>query len=288
MTRHMKITHVCCTAFLVIFLLSGCSTFTPTELTYSSLELNNKRTPLNYAVYTPPNWQASERLPLMVFLHGGGGSHHSFERYGGHTELDALINQGKIKRAIIVLPDGNNGFWENWADGSRHYRDWVIQHIVPTIARDYQTLPCPEHCHIAGISMGGFGALRMANFHPDLFSSVSAISAPIFTKPHERPSLLLRLLIPFKRIFGDLKTAKVRGDNPYYSWVDKQLNKKMRLQLVWGDDDHSGIIDANQNFQQRLNDNNIKHDSLVYAGGHKWKYWVPIIEDVMVFSLGSP
>lgn len=273
---------------LIVALLSGCSTFKPTELDYRSLELSNKAKPMRYAVYTPPNWQPSERLPLVIFLHGGGGSHESFERYGGHRVLDRLIQEGKSKRAIIVLPNGNNGFWENWADGSRHYRDWVINHIMPTVQRDYQTLNCPEHCHIAGISMGGFGSLRMAHYHPDLFSSVSAISAPIFTKPDERPSLLLRLLIPFKRIFGDLEDTKIRTENPYYSWVDQRLDKKMRLQLVWGNADHKGIIEANQNFQRRLNENQIEHDSLVYSGGHKWKYWVTIIEDVMTFTLGKP
>lgn len=267
-------------------ILAGCSTFKPTALTYSELEIESKATPMDYAVYTPPGWQASERLPLMVFLHGGGGSHQSFERYGGHLELDRLVNEGKVARAIIVFPDGGNGFWENWADGSRHYRDWVLDHIMPTVQQDYQTLGCPTHCHIAGISMGGFGALRIANFRPNTFSSVSAISAPIFTKREERPSWLLRLLIPFKRIFGDVASAKIKDTNPYYTWADKRLDQKMRLQLVWGDQDHKGIIEANENFKRRLGDNNIEVQSLVYAGGHKWKYWVPLLDQVLLFSLG--
>lgn len=273
--------------FAMLF-LSACSSFKPTALNYAQLELDNKKKPLQYAVYTPPGWQISERLPLMVFLHGGGGSHQSFERYGGHLELDRLISEGKIARAIIVLPNGDNGFWENWADGTRHYRDWVLNEVVPAVQKDFQTLACPTHCHLAGISMGGFGALRMAHFQPDMFSSVSAISAPIFTKKEERPSLLIRLLIPFKRIFGDVASAKIKDSNPYYSWVDRRLDKKMRLQLIWGDKDHKGIIDANQNFSRKLDSNKIAYQSLVYKGGHKWRYWVPILDQVMLFSLGEP
>lgn len=211
----------------------------------------------------------------------------SFERFGGHLELNKLINNNEIGRAIIVLPNGGNGFWENWADGSRHYRDWVIRNVLPSVKREYNTLDCPIHCHIAGISMGGFGALRIAQFHPNIFSSVSAISAPIFTKKEERPSLLLRLLIPFKRIFGNVASAKVRQTNPYYSWVDKRLDKKMRLQLVWGNRDHKGIVEANQNFHNRLKTNQVPHQVLTYEGGHKWKYWVSILDDVMRFSLNS-
>ncbi len=269
-------------------LLSACSTFKPSALKYAELELNDKKRPLNYAVYTPPDWQAGERLPLMMFLHGGGGSHESFERYGGHLELDRLINSGKIARAIVVLPDGDNGFWENWADGTRSYRDWVLNELMPKIQNDYQTLECPTYCHIAGISMGGFGALRIAHFQPNTFSSVSAISAPIFTKKEERPSWLIRLFIPFKRIFGDVASARVRDNNPYYSWVDNRLDKKMRLQLVWGDKDHKGIVEGNQNFKIRLDQNQIPYQASVYEGGHKWKYWVSILDQVMLFSLGDP
>ncbi len=267
--------------------LCGCSTFEPTALNYAELEVPNKREPLEYAVYTPPGWQASERLPLIVFLHGGGGSHQSFERFGGHTELDKRISAKEVNRAIIVFPNGDNGFWENWADGSRHYRDWVLDYMMPKVQHDFKTLKCPEHCHIAGISMGGFGALRITNFEPDRFSSVSAISAPIFTKAEERPSLLLRLLIPFKRIFGDVASSDVLNTNPYYTWVDKRLDKKMRLQLIWGDEDRPGIIEANENFSNKLNDNQIAFQSQVYQGGHKWKYWVPILGDVINFNLAD-
>lgn len=273
---------------LTLLGLSACSSFEPSALNYDSITLENKRSPLEYGVYTPPDWQPEEQLPLVMFLHGGGGSHYSFERYGGHLELDRLMPAGALNRAVVVFPNGDNGFWENWADGTRHYRDWVIDSVLPSVQQQYNTLDCPKNCHIVGISMGGFGALRMAHFHPDTFESVSAISAPIFTKPEERPSLLLRLLIPFKRIFGDVASAKIRDTNPYYSWSDKQLDQKMRLQLVWGDHDHKGIREANENFQRRLSDHHVAHETLVYQGGHKWKFWVPIIENVIKFSLAVP
>ncbi len=270
---------------LSLLTLSACTTFKPQALNYSELTLDNKRKPLEYAVYTPPGWQRGERLPLIMFLHGGGGSHQSFEKYGAHLELDRLIEQGDIQRAIVVLPNGGNGFWENWADGTRHYRDWVIKGVLPAVQQEYQTLSCPEYCHIAGISMGGFGALRMANFHPDQFSSVTAMSAPIFTKREERPSFLLRLLIPFKRIFGNVASEEIRSTNPYYSWVDKRLDRKMRLQLIWGTNERQGIIDGNENFTKRLTEYGIEHEAIIYEGGHKWRYWVPQLEKVMRFTM---
>ena len=275
----------------VLFLLSACSNFQPKALDYASVQPESKRSPMKYAVYTPPDWTPDERLPLILFLHGGGGSHLSFERYGAHEYLDEEIRAGRVARAVIVTPDGDNGFWENWADNSRHYRDWVLADVVPAVQQRYNTGACPEYCHLAGISMGGFGALRMAYFAHPQFSSVSAISAPIYNREQvgeQNSSLLIRLLFPFERIFGDIESPALRKSAPYNAWVDDPRMRDIRLQLIWGDRDHERIIDANQAFQARLQEAGIEHDSFVYTGRHKWKYWVPNLARVMNFLLPAP
>jgi len=276
--------------FLLIT-LSACTTFTPEDLNYSEVLPKNKKSPIGYGVYTPPNWKADERLPLIVFLHGGGGSQFSFERYGTPEYLDNEISEGRLPRFILVTPNGDNGFWENWADGSKHYRDWVLEYIVPKVQEQYQTLACPEHCHLAGISMGGFGVLRFAYFARDQFSSVSAISAPIFNKEQadkRKQSLLIRLLFPFKRIFGDTYTEEFIRSNPYNAWVENEEQRKVRLQIIWGDSDYRGIVDSNQKFHQHLLNKNVAHDHFIYQGGHKWKYWVPNLGRVFSFLLEKP
>lgn len=243
---------------------------------------------MEYAVYTPPNWQPGERLPLVVFLHGINGSHENFEQYGAHTYLDEKIFAGKIKRAIIVLPNGGNGLWENWHDGTHHYRDWVLQHLVPRVQQDYQTLGCPQHCHLGGISVGGFGALRFAYFAKSQFSSVSAISAPIFSDQKasgEKASRLVRLFIPFERIFGSGPDDTYRASNPYNAWVDDPQQRKMRLQLMWGDNDKGKIAELNQSFHAHLLENNVEHDYFIYSGRHKWKYWIKNFDRMFNFLL---
>jgi len=274
--------------FLVVItiFLSACSNFKPESLDYGTVALVNKKKPMAYGVYTPPNWQPTEQLPLIVFLHGGGGSHLSFERYKADEFLDLEISAGRIARAVIVLPDGDNGFWENWADGSRHYRDWVLNDIVPKVQQDYRTLKCPEHCHLAGISMGGFGALRFAYFAKSDFSSVSAISAPIFNRQEaekQKISFLIKLIFPFERIFGETYTEEFKRSNPYNVWVNDPEQQKVRLQIVWGNNDSQRIIDTNEAFSKRLLKNNIDHDYYVFDGGHKWKYWVPNLGRVINF-----
>lgn len=278
-------------SLILLLCLSACATFKPEDLQYSDVQPSNKKTPVEYGVYTPPNWQQGERLPLIVFLHGGGGSQYSFERYGTPEYLDKEISQGRLPRFILVSPNGDNGFWENWADGSKHYRDWVLNDIVPKVQQDYQTLECPEHCHLAGISMGGFGVLRFAYFARADFSAVSAISAPIFNKEQadkRKQSLLVRLLFPFKRIFGETITEDFIRSNPYNAWVESAEQRNVRLQIMWGDEDNKGIIESNEKFHKHLLEQGVEHDFYIYQGGHKWKYWVPNFDHVVRFLLNTP
>lgn len=272
---------------LSLIALGGCSTFKPEALNYQKLELSNKESPLDYAVYTPPNWQQGEQLPIVLFLHGGGGSHLSFEQYMADEFLDKEINAGRIPRFILVSPNGNNGFWMNWADGSYHYQDWVLNDVFPKVASDYGALECPKHCYLAGISMGGFGVLRFAHLARDTFSAVSSISAPIFSRDQakqQKTSWLIRLLFPFDRIFS-LENSQMAETDPYQVWSKASASIAPRLQLIYGDKDRESIINGNRQLHEHLMRNKIEHDYYVYEGGHKWKYWVPNLDKVFNFLL---
>ena len=276
------------TLMLLLFCLAACATNKPRILDYASVATGEPYGEMQYGVYLPPQWQVNERLPLIVFLHGSGGSQLSFEKHQLNTHLDQLISTGKVPRAIFVMPNGDNGFWENWQDGSHSYRQWIFERVLPVVQTKYNTLDCPQDCHLVGISMGGFGVLRFAYHAPEQFASVSSISAPIYSDQQansQAKSWLVKLFFPMERIFGASPDKAYRASNPYNAWVDDPRLKKMRLQLIWGSRDRESIIAANQAFASRLSENGIQFDKLVYEGGHKWRYWVPLFERVMNFSL---
>ena len=249
---------------------------------------------MSYSVYTPPDWTPDESLPLMVLLHGGGDSHESFDRYAVGLKLDEEINAGRAPRMIIVSPDGELGFWENWHDGSKLYRDWVVKDLVPYVANRYATKSCPKHCYLSGISMGGHGAMRFAYYEQNTFNSVAVISAPIISKLHPGEAsigrTLMKWLLPTERIWGDIdsETSDVPKDlDPYVSWVNRKDLLELPLLLVWGTEDSQSILSANQHFQQHLNAYDKQHKSLVYDGKHKWIYWREIMPDVLAFHASA-
>ncbi|MBO1256765.1 prolyl oligopeptidase family serine peptidase [Alteromonas sp. 5E99-2] len=247
-----------------------------------------------YSVYTPPGWTPEEHLPLMVLLHGVRDSESSFDKYAVGSVLDAEIEAGNTPRVIIVSPNGELGFWENWHDGSKLYRDWVVKDLIPHVAKRYVTLPCPQACFVSGISMGAHGAMRFAYYEPDTFSSVSAISAPIISKLHPGdPSLvqtIIKWFIPIERIWGDIDgdTSHVPKDlDPYKSWVNRSDMVEMPLLLTWGNNDRKSIAKANEHFHQHLVSHGKNHDMSIFDGGHNWESWREIMSEVIRFHFDS-
>jgi len=276
---------------VAVALLSACSTFKPEKLNYDTIKVTKPNSTLEYGVYTPPGWNAQESLPLVLFLHGGADNHTSFEKFNAHEYFDKEINAGNIPRFILLTPNGKNGFWENWYDGTHNYRDWVLNELMPQVQQRYNTLGCPEHCHLAGISMGGFGALRFAYFANKRFSSVSAISAPILSEEENKKakkSILIRLLFPLARIFGPDFSESYKEEKIEKVWLESKELRKIRLQLMVGDNDRNQIMAANHRFHKLMAKNNIEHDYIIYKGGHKWKYWTPNFDKVINFLIKNP
>jgi enterochelin esterase-like enzyme len=272
-------------------LLAGCQSFKPVDMDYGVAPGIGPEKSMDYGVYTPPGWQRGERLPLILFLHGGGDNHTTFERYGGHRYFDEQINAGNMPRVILVTPDGRRSFWEDWADGSRLVRTTVVDSVIPAIQAEYDTLPCPEHCHLMGISMGGQGVLRLAHLHSDRFTSVSAISAPLIAWEDDgKPALpwYIQLLIPFDRIFGDAFRDSFSEQDPFNAWVNDPATQRVRLQLLWGSDEDDRILLPNRKLHRHLTDNGVGHDAFEYEGGHKWVYWIPNFGRVVNFLANAP
>lgn len=266
-------------------LVCGCGAGAPRRLAYGVLESAAMRAEMAYAVYAPRDLGADERLPLVVFLHGGGDDETAFDHHAVGDALDAALAAGAIPRAVIVVPQGDLGFWANWYDGTRRYEDWVLDELVPRVARDYHTAPCPAGCHVMGASMGGAGTLRFALNRPALWASATLISAPILDTARMvdfvRNPLFVPIL-PTDRIWGpadDLE--RIRRDDPYLRWTTQEDLQGLRVMLAWGARDRGGIVESSEAFSAHLTAHGIAHERLVFDGDHSWRSWTPVILEAL-------
>lgn len=130
------------------------------------------------AVYLPPGYnESNKKYPVIYFLHGFTGN----ERMMNYTSglLDYAIATNRIRPFIMVIPneqttyDGsfysNSGVFGNW-------EDFTAYDLVEYMDKTYRTIPNKESRGITGHSMGGYGAIKIAMKHPDIFSSVYGLS----------------------------------------------------------------------------------------------------------------
>lgn len=292
MTRRFPLYFVFATLLIA---LCSCAGF-DRNLEYTSVRSDVMRgARLSYSVLTPPDFRsgefADERLPLITFLHGGGDDPTAFDRHGLTTNIQAAMAEGRVPRAVIYFPQGDNGFWENWYDGTRRYQDWITDELIPEVSRRFHTLPCPTHCHVMGVSMGGHGALRMAVVKPGVHRTITAISAPVFSAEQAARFLsgrMVQILIPTHRIWGPVEPSRMARDDLYHRWSRPEDLAGRSLYLAWGSDDREGIRETNEQLVEHLEERRIPLTHEEYEGEHAWVDWLPVIERAMRRQLAGP
>ena len=138
-----------------------------------------RRRTVGYTIAYPPGHRAGDELPLVVMLHGYGGNHADALVGMSPAQAVALqVDGGPLAPMAMVTVDGGNGYW------NPHPGDdpmaMVIGELIPLCRRLGLGRP-PRRIGMMGISMGGYGALLLAEKHPHLVAAVAAISPAIWT-----------------------------------------------------------------------------------------------------------
>ena len=245
-----------------------------------SIEFSSKLVnyPVKYSIYLPPGYDTSERsYPVVYLLHGYSDDETGWVQFGEIDRIaDKGIANGDIASSIIVMPDGKVTWYCNSFDGSDPWEDMFIKEFIPYIEKKYRVRAKKEFRAIAGLSMGGFGALNIAMHHTDMFSTVVALSAGVVTDDQVINSTGFDHY--FGKIFYDSKPkGKVsehwKANNPLHllDSVDIDKLKSVRFYIDCGDDDFLGK--GNAELHMKMKELGIKHEYRVRNGTHSWVYW---------------
>jgi len=241
-------------------------------------------------VILPGGYDASQTYPVLYLLHGAGGSYQEW------TQNTDIVSFTSAYRVIVAMPDsGHNadaGWYADWIDGSRQWESFHINDVIPYVEATYHG---NGKRAIAGLSMGGYGAMYYAAAHPGEFKAAAEFSGAVditYGAPVSGAAFSLLHQIfgtPDDRVWGNQLTdlKNWQAHNP------KDMAAKLagtKVFLACGDgfpggkhEDPSnpgayfiegGAYQLNLSFAHALDQAHIPHtDSFYGPGAHTWPYW---------------
>ncbi len=230
---------------------------------YNSQGLNMER---RITIYTPPGYESSTRkFPVLYLLHGAGGDEEAWMALGRLSQImDNLIAQGKAKPMIVVMPNGNVSQEAAPGEGIRgFYKPQFMENktmdgtfeaafmdIVNFIEKNYRVIADKKNRAIAGLSMGGFHALHISRYYPNMFDYIGLFSPAIL--PNEKVH---------SKIYEDFdETLKKQMDNGY--------------KLYWIGIGKTDFLYKNvAEYRAKLDAMKMPYEYSESDGGHIWRNW---------------
>jgi putative tributyrin esterase len=236
-------------------------------------------------LYAPDHQTIGPETPIVLLLHGVYGSHWAWAFKGGaHRTASRLVRGGDIPSMLLCMP--SDGLW---GDGSgyvphhsRNFEQWIVDEVPTAALRACGLAGASPPLFIAGLSMGGFAALRLAGKYPERFAAASAHSA--ITQASQLESLSVESR-------GGWSTTPV--DNDVIAALRSTAGRLPPFRFDCGTEDE--WIEANRLLHRELDESGIAHRFEEFPGGHDWSFWQTGLErslrffaDVLRVGAGSP
>ena len=233
------------------------------EASFHSASLNRE---MHYRVLLPVNYDASaRRYPTLFLLHGLYGD------YKNWSTLTSLAKYARNLNVIIAMPDAGNSWYVDSATNSADkYEAYIVEDFIREIDARYRTKPERSARAIAGLSMGGYGAVKFALKYPDQFSFVGGISAALdaagdLDETHSEFREGLR------KAFGEAGNPARQQNDVFPLLAAADMKALPYFYLDCGADDM--FLGVNHRLAARLQQMKIPYEFHEMPGGHEWNYW---------------
>ncbi len=210
-------------------------------------------------------------FPVLYLLHGLGDDHTAWMRW---TNLERCWDGLPL---IVAMPDAQRSFYCNdRRSGGGMYEDHIVKDVVGYMDATFHTMPNRRGRALAGLSMGGYGAVMLALRHSDEFSTACSHSACMtyFRTPRkDRPEL------------DAIAARHPKGTYDCFALARKHARKgaKLALRLDCGTEDSR--VEANREFSAHLKTLGVKHEYAEFPGEHDWRYWDARIGQTLEFVM---
>ncbi|MFI5457411.1 MAG: alpha/beta hydrolase [Isosphaerales bacterium] len=210
--------------------------------------------------------------PWSVFylLHGLSDDHTIWMR---RTSIERYVAGLPL---VVVMPDGGRGWYTNAIEGLA-YEDDLLKDVVGLIDRTFPVKAERSGRAIGGLSMGGYGAVKLGLKHPEIFASVNSHSGAVLAQ--RDPRLVKEQHPEFERIFGKTPSGGVEDPAAIAERVDHGRIPALRIDC--GTEDR--LLEQNRTFHRQLESLHVPHEYQEFPGGHDWAYWDKHVQEAVAF-----
>lgn len=215
-------------------------------------------------------------MKTLFLLHGYAANRDAWLFLSPIVEL---ANQFNI---AVVLPAGENSFYVDGKGVGKAYGTYIGKELVEYVGKTFNISIKYEDLFIAGLSMGGFGALNVGLKYNNTFSKIAALSSALII--HNIKGIKPGFVDPiadydyYASVFGDLENIVESDKNPEFlvKRILEQNDTMPKMLVACGTEDF--LIDENRTFNKFLLENNVEHSYFESKGVHDYVFWNEYLE----------
>ncbi|HEY2498044.1 MAG TPA: alpha/beta hydrolase family protein [Candidatus Angelobacter sp.] len=232
------------------------------DITFHAAALGRE---MNYRAIIPASAAPSQKFPVLYLLHGGGGGFRDWSNFSG---IARYAEQGMI----LIMPEADDSYYTNSAEHPQdRYEDYIVHDLIADVEHRFPALTDRADRAIAGLSMGGFGAVVLALKHPDLFIFSGGLSSALDVP--KRPFSLKRIgqWRHYRSIFGPWGSQSRRDNDPFVLAGSADPLRTPYIFLTCGEQE--GLLPVNRKFAALLQKRHFQYEFNTSPGGHDWNQW---------------
>ena len=245
-------------------------------------------TTLPYNVILPPGYRASAttRYPVLYLLHGWDGHYTDWLTRTNVADYDVQY------RMIIVMPEANDSWYVDGAAGiNDKYESYILKELMPDVDTRYRTIQSRYGRAVAGLSMGGYGAIKLGLKYPATFAFAGSVSGAFGVTRYTEKEMGGANLKPFMKTFGPVG-SETRKANDVFEIV-RGLSTARVASLPYfyfdcGTEDAAQHFNPNRELSELFLEKKIPHEYRELPGNHSWQYWdqqIPVVLQIAAEKL---
>jgi putative tributyrin esterase len=236
---------------------------------------------LPYSVVLPRDYRASRttRYPVLYLLHGVAG------HYSDWLTKSNVADYASKYRLIIVTPEGNNGWYTDSATiAADKYESYFIKELIPDVQKRFRTIETRYGRGVAGLSMGGYGALKFGIKSPATFIFAGSMSGTLdvasWTEDELKDLGIIRDSV--LAVFGPVG-SETRKRNDIFEMVRGMTAARgAGLPFLYFDcGTEDALCRSNPEFAALLHEKKIPHEFRQLPGNHNWAYWDQQVQEIL-------